>query len=52
MTKIRMLEQGEDPLQMHIEPSGPGMGWLFVIGGMLLSCGICGIGAALALYLR
>lgn len=52
MPKIRMLEAGEDPLKMHIEPSGPSMAWVFVIGFVLLACGLGCTGTALVMHLR
>lgn len=51
MPEIRMLERGEDPLRMHIEPPGPSLAWVFVSGLGLLACGGCFI-ATMVVYLK
>lgn len=52
MTEIRMLEKGENPLEMHIEPPGPSMTWLFVIGALLFVCTTSVAGVGIWLYLK
>ena len=45
MPVIRMLEKGEDPLRMEIEPPGPSLKRVFIVSGLLLAFGACLIAA-------
>jgi hypothetical protein len=45
MPQIRMLNKGEDPLRMEIEPPGPNLWRVFVFSALLLSFGCCLVAA-------